>query len=316
MINKKKLFTDLYYIRSVEKKIEEKYHEGKMRCPTHLSIGQEGISAVFANLVKKKDYVISMHRPHAHYLAKGGNLTKMICELYGKDNGCSKGRGGSMHLIDNKVNFMGSTSILGNNLPVGVGLALSSKLKKKENITFIFLGDAAVEQGSFYESINFAAVNSLNILFICENNEFSVYSDLKSRQPKNRKIYELVKKIGVKSVFSNGKKIDDIERKMQLSINYIKKNKKPSFIEIKTSRWLEHCGPNDDSGLGYRSISKLNEWKKNDFLKILEKKISKKNNDVKKIKNNISLRIKNAFAIAESSKFPKFNDLKKGIYEK
>ncbi len=315
MIDKKKLFKDLYYIRSVEKKIAEKYNEGKMRCPTHLSIGQEGISAIFANLVNRNDYVISMHRPHAHYLAKGGNLTKMICELYGKENGCSKGRGGSMHLIDRKVNFMGSTSILGNNLPVGVGLALSAKLKKEKNITYIFLGDAAVEQGSFYESLNFAAVNSLNVIFICENNEFSVYSNLKSRQPKNRKIHALVKKIGIKSFFSNGQKIDDIEKKMRLSVSYVKKNKKPSFVEIKTTRWLEHCGPNDDSNLGYRSISKLKKWKKNDFLTNLEKKINKKLY-LDKIKKDINRKILNAFNIADNSKFPEFKDLKNGIYEK
>ena len=128
----------MYYIRSVEKKIKEKYYEEKMRCPTHLSIGQELISAVFANLVNKSDQVISTHRPHAHYLAKGGNLVKMICELYGKINGCSRGRGGSMHLVDDKVNFMGSTSILGNNLPIGAGLALASKIKKKGALHLFF----------------------------------------------------------------------------------------------------------------------------------------------------------------------------------
>ena len=130
MINYLSLYKIFFYLRFVEETISNKYSEGKMRCPVHLSIGQEAISAIFSCLVKKKDFAISMHRPHAHYLAKGGNLNKMISELYGKETGCSKGRGGSMHLIDENVNFMGSTSILGNNIPIGVGLALSSKTLK------------------------------------------------------------------------------------------------------------------------------------------------------------------------------------------
>ncbi len=315
MINYLRFYKILFYLRFVEETISKKYLEGKMRCPTHLSVGQEAISAVFSILVKKKDYAISMHRPHTHYLAKGGNLNKMISELYGKETGCSKGKGGSMHLIDESVNFMGSTSILGNNIPVGVGLALSSKKLNKNNITFIFLGDASVEQGSFYESLNFAAVNELKIIFICENNEFSVYTDLKSRQPKNRKIFQLANSIGVKSSFSNGTKVQDIYSKMNKAINYVNKNKKPLFLEIKTTRWLEHCGPNDDSHLGYRSLGKLEKWKKNDVLKKVKSQLKKDSKKVKKIESEIKSKVFNAFIFAEKSKYPKFKKLLFGDYE-
>lgn len=315
MINYLRFYKILFYLRFVEETISKKYLEGKMRCPTHLSVGQEAISAVFSILVKKKDYAISMHRPHTHYLAKGGNLNKMISELYGKETGCSKGKGGSMHLIDESVNFMGSTSILGNNIPVGVGLALSSKKLNKNNITFIFLGDASVEQGSFYESLNFAAVNELKIIFICENNEFSVYTDLKSRQPKNRKIFQLANSIGVKSSFSNGTKVEDIYSKMNKAINYVNKNKKPLFLEIKTTRWLEHCGPNDDSHLGYRSLGKLEKWKKNDVLKKVKSQLKKDSKKVKKIESEIKSKVFNAFIFAEKSKYPKFKKLLFGDYE-
>lgn len=315
MINYLELYKNFFYLRYVEETISKKYSENKMRCPTHLSIGQEAISAVHSCLVKRSDYSISMHRPHTHYLAKGGDLNSMICELYGKKNGCSKGRGGSMHLIDENVNFMGSTSILGNNIPIGIGLALSSKVLKKKNLTFIFLGDASVEQGSFYESLNFAAVNKLKVVFICENNNFSVYSDLSTRQPKDRKIYQLAKSIGVNSAFSNGKKIENIFIKMKQAINYVNKNHKPFFLEIKTSRWLEHCGPNDDSDLGYRSLKELNNWKKNDSLNLIKIKLKKKYKLLKKIENMIRLKVKNAFDLAEKSEYPKYKELLEGVYE-
>lgn len=315
MINYLKLYKKFYYLRFVEETISRKYKEGKMRCPTHLSVGQEGISAIFSELVQENDYAISTHRPHTHYLAKGGNLNSMICELYGKENGCSKGKGGSMHLIDENVRFMGSTSILGNNIPIGIGLALSSKIKNEKNITFVFLGDASVEQGSFYESLNFSAVKNLNVIFICENNGYSVYSDLSSRQPKNRKIYKLAESIGVKSNYSKGVNIEDIERKMRKAINFVKKSNKPYFFEIKTSRWLEHCGPNDDIKLRYRSKKILEKWKKNDLLKIIKTKLKKNNNKLDQIEKKIEQNVLKSFEFAEKSKFPKYRNLFRNIYE-
>ncbi len=126
-------------IRQVELEIVNRYKEGKMRCPVHLSIGQEIVASVLSIFVKKDDFAVSTHRSHAHYLAKQGSLRKMIAEIYGKRTGCSMGKGGSMHLIDKNVNFMGSTSIVGNSIPIGTGLGFSLKLKKKkEYIDYIF----------------------------------------------------------------------------------------------------------------------------------------------------------------------------------
>ena len=140
----------MYRIRAVEQEIAKRYHEGKMRCPTHLSVGQEAVPAAFSEIVLKNDFAVSSHRGHAHYLAKGGNLKAMIAEIYGKKTGCSKGKGGSMHLNDLSVNFMGTSAIVGNSIPIGVGLALAAKIKKTKQISFIFHGDAAVEEGVFF----------------------------------------------------------------------------------------------------------------------------------------------------------------------
>ena len=188
-IDKINLLKVMMRIRAVEEKIAAEYNQQKMRCPTHLSIGQEAVPSAISSCINKNDFAVSTHRGHAHYLAKGGDLKAMIAEIYGKETGCSKGKGGSMHLIDTKVGFMGTSAIVGNSIPVGVGLALSSKLKKSDQICVVYLGDGAVEEGVFYESLNFAILKDLRVLFVCENNLYSVYSSLDVRQPKNRKIF-------------------------------------------------------------------------------------------------------------------------------
>ena len=173
-----KLLKTIMRIRAIEEKIASKYSENKMRCPTHLSIGQEAGPAAISECLSNNDFAVSTHRGHAHYLAKGGDLKSMISEIYGKVTGCSRGKGGSMHLIDKKVGFMGTSAIVGNSIPIGVGLALSCQLKKEKNISVIYLGDGAIEEGVFYESLNFAILRNLRVLFVCENNLYSVYSPL------------------------------------------------------------------------------------------------------------------------------------------
>ena len=184
------IYKKILRIRMIEEEIAARYHEGKMRCPTHLSIGQEATAAAISLLTTKDDKAVSTHRCHAHYLAKGGSLKAMISELYGKRTGCCKGKGGSMHLIDKKVGFMGSSAIVGNSIPVGTGIALAEKLKNTNNKTIVYLGDAATEEGVFYESVNFAALKQLNVIYVCENNMYSVYTPLSERQPRDRNMRE------------------------------------------------------------------------------------------------------------------------------
>ena len=234
---KKNLYKSLFRIRSVEETIAAKYEIGEaglMRCPVHLSSGQEAVAAAFSKIVKKDDYAVGTHRGHAHYLAKGGNLEKMVAEIYGKKNGCSGGKGGSMHLIDLNVNFMGTTAIVGNSIPIGVGIGLSLKIRKKKNVSFIFFGDGAVESGAFYESINFAAVKRLPVVFVCENNLYSVYSPLNVRQPKKRSITKLVNSIGVKSTYCSGQDVVKVYKSLKRISEKARKDEGPQFIEIST----------------------------------------------------------------------------------
>lgn len=310
---KNKLFESMLRIRLVEESIANKYSEQKMRCPTHLSIGQEAIAVgVCANLTSQ-DQVLSTHRAHAHYLAKGGCLNSMIAEIYGKASGCSKGMGGSMHLIDTSVGFMGSTAIVGNTIPVAVGLALEKKLTHKKSIACVFFGDGATEEGAFYESVNFAIIHSLPILFICENNLYSVYSGLEVRQPVDRKIYKMVRAMGISAQHGNGNDVEEVARKVKQAKTMIMKSGGPQFLEFDTYRWREHCGPNFDNNIGYREESEFLKWKKKDPLKNFYSENSQKYID-RKI-DTISQEIDDAHQFADDSKFPTLQEYNAAFQE-
>ena len=299
---KNKLFESMLRIRLVEESIANKYSEQKMRCPTHLSIGQEAIAVGACANLTSQDQVLSTHRAHAHYLAKGGCLNSMMAEIYGKASGCSKGMGGSMHLIDTSVGFMGSTAIVGNTIPVAVGLALEKKLTRKKSIACVFFGDGATEEGAFYESINFAIIHSLPIIFICENNLYSVYSGLEVRQPVDRKIYKMVRAMGISAQHGNGNDVEEVARKVKHAKTMILKSGGPQFLEFDTYRWREHCGPNFDNNIGYREESEFLKWKKKDPLKNFYSENSQKYID-RKI-DKISQEIDDAHQFADDSKFP------------
>ncbi len=307
------LYEKLYLIRSVEEEIAKRYSQGKMRCPTHLSTGQEAVSAAFSLAVNKSDFAVSTHRGHAHYIGKGGNLNSMIAEIYGKATGCSRGKGGSMHLIDLDVNFMGTSAIVGNSIPIGVGIALSIQIKKQKNrISCIFLGDGSIEEGVFYESLNFAAMKELPALFICENNLYSVYSSLDVRQPKKRNIAKLAKSIGVDSLSCDGNDAIACFKVLDENIKKIKNGSGPKFIEFFTYRWREHCGPNFDNDIGYRSESEFLRWKKKDPLNNLKKSL--KRNVILSIEKKINLEVQRAFEYAENSPFPNNKEAYMDVY--
>lgn len=300
----KKIYKNAFFIREVEKRIALEYPKQEIRCPTHLSIGQELVSSIINLLISKKDYAVSTHRAHAHYLAKGGDLNAFIAELYGKRTGCSKGIGGSMHLIDTSVNFMGSSAIVGNSIPIGVGLAQAAKLKKNNAICLVFLGDGATEEGVFYESVNYAVTKKLPVLFICENNFYSVYSDLKPRQPSTRKIYKMAGGLGLKTFYVKNHKIDQYYQALLKSFEYVRKYQSPAFIELETYRYLEHCGYLDDDHLMYRDDSEIKKWKKLDCILMLERLIVdfKKDTEIQRFKKRTLAKIEKAFIFAKKSK--------------
>lgn len=319
---KSKVAKDLYYsmlrIRKVEEKIAELYSEQEIRCPVHLSIGQEAPAVGVCSLLNKKDIVLSAHRAHAHYLAKGGDLKAMIAELYGKETGCAMGKGGSMHLIDLKSGFFAAVPIVGSTIPIAVGVAWGFKMKNKNNIVTVFIGDGATEEGVFFESIDFASLKSIPILFVCENNFYSVYSNLKVRQAAGRKISNLVKSHCIKVFEGNGNDINQVLKMAQKAIKHIRSGKGPAFLEFDTFRWLEHCGPNWDDDLGYREKGELEKWMNNCPIKSFENKIRNEgyvsDNDILIMKEKIISEIDDAIQFAKNSPFPSLEILNQHIY--
>jgi TPP-dependent pyruvate/acetoin dehydrogenase alpha subunit len=301
-------------IRLVESKIAELYPEGKMRCPVHLSIGQEIPSAIFEQVKLSGDKAISTHRAHAHYLAMGGDLSRMLAEIYGKATGCSKGRGGSMHLIDIEKGFLGSSAIVGNSIPVGVGAAYAKKLDGDNGVVFIFLGDGAAEEGAFYESANFAAIHKLPVVFILENNLYSVYTGLEPRQPQNRSLFELATAIGLQSEKAGDSNFQNAFAKLQKLTSFARNGLGPSFFEIDTYRKLEHCGPNDDDNLGYRPIDERKRLKEIDLIDSVRILAGISRADTESIFSEISHEIESAVNFAETSPFPTFVEMSEGVY--
>lgn len=298
------LFREILRIRLIEEAIVHRYPEQKMRCPVHLSIGQEAVAVGVCKAALPSDYMISNHRAHAHYLAKGGNLNAMIAEILGKSTGCCLGRGGSMHLVDQSVGMLGSTPIVGGSLPVGVGLAFATQLKQESHVTIIFFGEGSTEEGVFGECLNFAALKKLPVLFVCENNFYSVYSPLDVRQPAERDRVAIARAHGLIAKHGNGNDVEEVFRISQEAIEGIRNGSGPVFLEFVTYRHREHCGPNFDNNIGYRTEEEFLEWEKKCPVKLQAQRISA---PLQPMKDSILAEIEAAFEFAEKSPFPKFD---------
>lgn len=312
------LYRTMLRIRLTDEKIAEVYPKQEMRCPVHLSIGQEAVAAGVCAHLSHQEYCVSSHRAHAHYLAKGGSLKAMIAEIYGRQTGCCQGKGGSMHLIDLSVGMLGAVPIVGSTIPIGVGAAFGTMLKRDPRVVVVFLGDAAIEEGVFHESANFAALKKLPVLFVCENNFFSVYSPLEVRQPDNREIYEVVKGHGIKSFQGDGNDVLEVYRMTGEVLEGVRNGAGPAFLELKTYRWREHCGPSYDNDLGYRSPQEFEEWQgrcpiKNFETKLLQEKVLDEV-AIEKIKVELIGEIDAAFAFAQDSPYPPKEFLLKHVY--
>lgn len=256
----KALYREMLRIRRIEEAIAGRYAEQEMRCPVHLSIGQEAVAAGVCAALTQQDGVFSGHRAHAHYLAKGGDLTAMLAEIYGMAEGCCKGIGGSMHMIDLAAGFLGAVPIVGATVPLAVGAAWAAKLRGENRVITVFLGDGTFEEGVVYESINFAVLHRLPVLFVCENNLYACYTRLSTRQP-GRPIHQVAAACGCNALAVDGNDALAVFAAASSAVAGLRGGNQPVFLECSTYRWLEHCGPNCDDHLDYRPRMELAEWK-------------------------------------------------------
>jgi TPP-dependent pyruvate/acetoin dehydrogenase alpha subunit len=296
-----KIYALALRIRMVEDAVAKEYPKAEMKTPIHLCTGQEAISAAVCANLTKDDIAYAYYRSHGWYLAKGGNLNEMIGEFFGKANGCSRGYGGSMHLIDLKVGFQGTTALVAGAMPHAVGAAFTIKYKKQNHVAISSFGDGATEEGLFQESLMFAALRKLPVIFICENNGLATNTWINERQV-DYPIYKRAAGFGLPSVHVDGNNALEVYTAMNEAVKRARAGEGPSFIECKTYRILEHCGPNYDVALGHRTQAEVDAWKLKDPIAFLETKVSA---EVKaRLRKQYEADIAEAFAEARKAPFP------------
>ena len=305
-------------IRLVEEVIAERYAEQEMRCPTHLCIGQEAIAAGVSNVLRAEDFVVGGHRSHGHYLAQDADLKSMLAELYGKAAGCCAGNGGSMHLVDLEHGFLGAVPIVGSTIPIGVGAAFAAKLRGEKRVIIVYFGEGATEEGVFHEAMNFAMLKNVPCVFVCENNLYSVYSPLSVRQPEGRTPTMLARGHGMEAEQGDGNDVLEVRRLASRAVDKARRGDGPTFLELSTYRWREHCGPNYDNELGYRTVDEFERWKAQDPVNRFEKKLVTDQvvtaDELNLVRSEMMRDIEDAFAFAKDAPFPEPSDLKKYLF--
>jgi TPP-dependent pyruvate/acetoin dehydrogenase alpha subunit len=308
-----RLFRSLYRIRRVEEEIAQVYPSDKIKSPVHLSIGQEAVSVGVCEALSQEDVVFGTYRGHALYLAKGGDLNQMIAELYGKATGCAKGKGGSMHLVDTDCGMMGTSAVVATTIPNAVGYAMAMRYRQQEALVASFFGDGAVEEGVFWESLNFAVVKSLPVVFVCENNDYAIHSKRSTRQG-GVDIIDAVKAHGLPAVRVEDNDVFALHELIGELAPKIRTGKSgPVFVECMTYRWREHVGPNEDFGLGYRDQSEAEPWVGTDQVERLAGIVGAE--DRARIEGDVEGEIEQAFNFAETSPFPEASELLTDVYK-
>lgn len=308
----RRLYEAIFRCRAFEDKVAELYPQKEMKCPTHLSTGQEAVAAGVCTALRKDDIVFSTHRCHSHTVAKGADVKALMAELYGKRTGCSHGKGGSMHFLDPDAGAYGASAIVGGTVPLAVGAALAAQMQGKDRVSVAFFGDGGIEQGSFHESMNFAALKKLPVLFICENNDLATCTHLDRRQL-NKELYlhaEPYKALGMKV---DGNDAEAVWAAAVKAVEHARGGRGPAMIEAPCYRWKEHVGPNTDYHLGHRTKEELEFWMARDPVKGLAESLVRKKllsrQMVDQISGNIRKEIEDAVAFAKESPFPALEEM-------
>ncbi|MFN0056918.1 MAG: thiamine pyrophosphate-dependent dehydrogenase E1 component subunit alpha [Planctomycetota bacterium] len=303
------LYRAMLRIRIAEERIGELYPAKEIRCPVHLHIGQEAVPAGIATVIDAKagDKVFASHRSHGPYLALNGDLEAFFGELYGKATGCCQGRGGSMHLIDRNVGFFGSSAIVAGTIPIAVGAAFAARVRREPSLAVCFFGDGATEEGVCYESLNFAALHKLAVLFVCENNLYATCSPLAKRQALDN-IPERARAFGVTAARIDGNDVFAVADAARSAAARARAGAGPTLIECRTYRWKGHVGHESDTHLGYRSAAELALWMDRCPVRGFEARVlrdgSFTNQALLDVRSQISAAVDRAVDLARGAPFP------------
>lgn len=309
----RRVYKSLRLIRRFEEEVARIYPEDKIKSPVHLSIGQESVAVGVCDALAKDDLAGGTYRGHAVYMAKGGDINALMAELYGKDTGCTRGKGGSMHLMDIKHNVIGSSAVVGTTIPIALGYAIALKREAKGRVVASFLGDGATEEGVFHESLNFAALKRLPVIFVLENNFYAIHTPISRRQAAPDAICERVATYGIPAYRVTDA---DVFKIRDIIVDALPKMRRgeigPIFLECHTYRWREHVGPANDYDAGYRSTGELQPWVDNDQIPRVAAMLPPE--DTRRLDAEVETLVAAAVAFAEKSPFPAASELWTNVY--
>jgi TPP-dependent pyruvate/acetoin dehydrogenase alpha subunit len=307
-----RIYRSLCRIRRVEEEVARVYPTDVIKSPVHLSIGQEFVSVGLCESLRPEDAVFGSYRSHALYLAKGGDLRAMIAELYGKATGCAKGKGGSMHLIDARAGVFGASAVVGTTIPHAVGYAYAVKLRGEARVVASVFGDGAVDEGVFYESLNFAALKRLPVLFLCENNGYAIHTHQRLRQHRPDACARATA-LGIPAERVDDGDVLHLAARARALVDALRGGDAgPRFLECATYRWKEHVGPGEDWSLGYRDPSEAKLWIEKDAVGVVGAKLAAAVR--RRIDAEVEAEVADAFAFAEASPFPDSAELHTDVF--
>jgi pyruvate dehydrogenase E1 component alpha subunit len=306
----KELLAKMVLTRTFEENAEEMFALGKVHGTMHLSIGQEAIAAGSTPALRKEDYLLNTHRGHGHFLMWGGNLNRMMAEFLGKETGYCRGRGGSMHIADVESNNLGSQGIVAGNLPISVGVGLSIKMRKTDQVVLALFGDGASNEGAFHESLNMAAIWNLPIIYLCENNQYAM-SMAFEKAFKIEQISDRASAYGMPGVTIDGNDVIAVYKAVQEAAKRAREGNGPTLIEAVTYRWRGHS--KSDRQL-YRTREEVKSWMGKDPIHRFAKLLDVNDEEFKKIEAQAKEEIRKAVEFAEASPEPDVATILEGIY--
>jgi TPP-dependent pyruvate/acetoin dehydrogenase alpha subunit len=314
------LYQTMATIRHTEEMLAASIESGEVKCPCHLYSGQEAVAVGVCSALREEDYLFGNHRSHGHYLAKGGDLNKMVAEIFGKETGCSKGRGGSMHVIDHEVGVLGAVPIVGGTISLAVGAALSSKIRNDKKVTVCFFGDGSTGEGVLFEALNMASLYQLPIIFVCENNFYSTHMSILDCRKKDG-IFDIASPFSMPTTQLDGNNILEVLDYAQDAVDHARNGLGPTFIEARTYRLRGHVGPDDNiqgTRTDIRPAHEILEWRAKDPLLqfssyLIEQKAATSDN-LNRIYNDALEQVELAFAFARTSPLPNREELSKYVF--
>lgn len=310
-------FRMMLLIRRVEETIAEGIASGEIVCPCHLAIGQEAIAVGISSHLRSSDRIFGTHRSHSHFLALGCDVYGLLAEVLGKNDGCSRGMGGSMHLYGAEQGFMGSVPIVGGTIPLAAGAALAAKMDGKGDVAVAYFGDGAAEEGVLHESLNLASALNLPVLFVCENNLFSSHLHISLRQPADR-VARFAEAHCMPAETIDGNDLVSVSATSERMISNMRRGEGPAFLEAVTYRWRGHVGHREDIDVGVSRSKDLALWKQRDPVRRLFEALRKAGHvsevDLEELENSVAAEVNDAWQRATAARFPEDSALMNLVY--